>query len=494
MGGFVASLLSHIKQKDINYDHSALIAAVKMSATPLKNAGYVEQGFGLPKAEKAIEIYESIVSSKSFKKAQIELESTTTASSAGRGLFLEYDDLKDNPREYLLKMTGKVSELLSKDVTQNMLSEVYLKSNVDWIKGPRQTHLSIATSKAYLLVSAPESMAVGSYIFGEVTVCDVTTGYPLAKLPVTLVRSFKASKKKPSFKWNPTIASDSAERAFVDVSSETIGLKISYDHGENVSSSYIELYDPQGNAIHKAMSEREIYVETKLKGRYQVVMNRRGGTALTYKPEVKVEAVSMKTLNPDILAEDGHIQLKNGLKTGLYQLALFKKIEPISVKYKKTRVNQEAEFKFEDLEVGKHKFRWSLRRNSLVSRANYRCRSELMSKDGRILKTYRGGSGLVIVKVKKDYGKTDLRMRCYNFERTDLKDSEVYSVWKMERLSNEIAYKPIATKTLKIMGHDLLNDVSFGSLDTDATNLVLKVKSPNDDSPGITIQELSVLR
>ena len=137
-------------------------------------------------------------------------------------------------------------------------------------------------------------MVIGSYIF-EVTVCDVTTGYPLAKLPVTLVRSFKASKKKPSFKWNPTIASDSAERAFVDVSSETIGLKISYDHGENVSSSYIELYDPQGNAIHKAMSEREIYVETKLKGRHQVVMNRRGGTALTYKPEVKVEAVSMKT-------------------------------------------------------------------------------------------------------------------------------------------------------------------------------------------------------
>ena len=77
----------HIKQKDINYDHSALIAAVKMSATPLKNAGYVEQGFGLPKAQKAIEIYESIVSSKSFKKAQIELESTQPLRRQERFIF-----------------------------------------------------------------------------------------------------------------------------------------------------------------------------------------------------------------------------------------------------------------------------------------------------------------------------------------------------------------------------------------------------------------------
>ena len=92
MGGLVATLISHIRQNGMDYDFSALIEAVKLSATPLKNAGYVEQGYGLPKAAKAIEIYKSILAAKTFKKTTVSISPIEESSDVGKGLFLEYDD------------------------------------------------------------------------------------------------------------------------------------------------------------------------------------------------------------------------------------------------------------------------------------------------------------------------------------------------------------------------------------------------------------------
>ena len=112
-------------------------------------------------------------------------------------------------------MKASASDLINKSVSQNMLSRVRLEYNVDWIKGPRETHLSLAESKAYVLISAPSDMKIGSYIFGEISFVDVDTGLSLAKIPVTLVRSFKANKNKAKFNWQPTVASDSGERAFI---------------------------------------------------------------------------------------------------------------------------------------------------------------------------------------------------------------------------------------------------------------------------------------
>ena len=168
-----------------------------------------------------------------------------------------------------------------------------------------------------------------------------------------------------------------------------------------------------------------------------------------YKPSVKVE-ISMDVLSDEILAIDGEVKLINKFKSGLYQLSLYKKIVALSTKWKKVAVNEEAIFNYENLEAGKYKFRWSVRRDSFVTRGLDRCRSEVLSSEGVILKSYRGGSGLVIVKIKPEYGKTKLRIRCFNFERTKLKTSDIQSVWKMELLPDEVVYKPLASNTIQL--------------------------------------------
>ena len=154
-------------------------------------------------------------------------------------------------------------------------------------------------------------------------------------------------------------------------------------------------------------------------------MNRRGGTSRAYKPSVKVEAISMDVLSDEMLAIDGEVKLINKFKSGLYQLSLYKKIVALSTKWKKVAVNEEAIFNYENLEAGKYKFRWSVRRDSFISRGYDRCRSDVISSEGDILKSYRGGSGLVIVKIKPEYGKAKLKIRCFNFERTKLKTSDI---------------------------------------------------------------------
>jgi hypothetical protein len=64
----------------------------------------------------------------------------------------------------------------------------------------------------------------------------------------------------------------------------------------------------------------------------------------------------------------------------------------------------------------------------------------------------------------------------------------------MELLPNELAYKPLATKKIQLEGQGLINDISFGPLETDAKTLILKLKNPNDDSPGIILKELKLVK
>ena len=64
----------------------------------------------------------------------------------------------------------------------------------------------------------------------------------------------------------------------------------------------------------------------------------------------------------------------------------------------------------------------------------------------------------------------------------------------MELLPNEVVYKALASKTIQLEGQGLLNELNFGPLDVDADTLILKVKSPNDDSPGVILKELKLVK
>ena len=494
MGGLVASLLSHIRLNKLEYDYSALIHAVKMSATPLEHAGYVEQGFGLPKAEKAIAIYKQIITAKAFKNTRLSLSPVETPNISKRGLVVEYDKLKTEAKEYLLNIKALASDLVATNVSQNMLKTITLSSNVDWIRAPRQTHLSLSTSKAYILVSAPENMEEGGHQFGEISISDSETGLVYAKLPITLVRPFKASVSKESYSWKPTILSDSAKRSFISIDDNVDALKLSYDNPNFDASSYLELYDPQGNKIFKTDKPGFTSIlPTAIKGNYQIVMNRRGGSYKAYEPKITVQAMSLDTVDPIIFSDDPSLLIRNNFKSGLYRIRLYKKTKALETYYKRAKLNEDAVFSFE-LEPGSHQYRFSTQRQGLIRRSRSRCKGRLLNKDNETLKHYNGGDAVLRVKVKESYGKTKLEVTCYNFERSDVVYTDLKTTWKLEKIPLEVVSKESYSAIARLTGEGEITNVKLTKhIDHDfGTSFDIDITSSENLSRGLTVGEVKL--
>ena len=370
-----------------------------------------------------------------------------------------------------------------------MLSTVKFNYNVDWIKGPRQTHLSLATSKAFILVSAPENMKEGDFIFGEIELEDTETGIIYGKVPVTLIRPFKAKTSKALFEWSPEILSDSAKRSFIYIDENIKALELNFTNKGFDTNSYLELYDPQGNKLYK--SDRPDFtnlIETKQKGYYQLVMNRQGGSYKSYTPSITARALSMKVMDPMIFRDSPEVVVQNNFKSGLYRVSLYKKLKPLSVKYKSAKVNEEAVFNY-DLDEGTHKFKISTQRKHFIKRPYAKCKANLFDENGVVVKKYSGGSDLLRIKVKPSYGKSKLEVKCFNFERTTASSTSLKTIWKLENIPNEIVSKPVATKMVVLKGEGQLTEVKFTNAEFDDTteSVYIEIGNSTNESRGLTL-------
>ena len=217
-------------------------------------------------------------------------------------------------------------------------------------------------------------------------------------------------------------------------------------------------------------------------------MNRQGGSYKSYTPSITARALSMKVMDPMIFRDSPEVVVQNNFKSGLYRVSLYKKLKPLSVKYKSAKVNEEAVFNY-DLDEGTHKFKISTQRKHFIKRPYAKCKANLFDENGVVVKKYSGGSDLLRIKVKPSYGKSKLEVKCFNFERTTASSTSLKTIWKLENIPNEIVSKPVATKMVVLKGEGQLTEVKFTNAEFDDTteSVYIEIGNSTNESRGLTL-------
>jgi hypothetical protein len=312
LAGAAIVLISGLKQLGLPIDAETVVHALRLSGQPLEGTAFVDQGYGLPKLPRAIEIYRQLLSGQQFTRIK-----TVVAPLKGpddtvqRGAFIHARELIED-LEVRVRLNGVLSPKVSASVGENLLRPLRIEYSAPWLSGPARGWLSVGLARIGVRVNAKilkEKMhsRPGQEFLGEVHLIDEPSGMRLHTIPFTVVddRAWEGPQRL-QFNLEPR----DAVRVHLGADPRVAGYRIKTtvsDIRRNFLS--LEFFDPMG--IGKIPSfwgpaeEEEFFMPTEKAGDYQLTLARAVGTEALFPVEVEAAPLQLQLATQVVAQPEG---------------------------------------------------------------------------------------------------------------------------------------------------------------------------------------------
>lgn len=317
LAGLAAVLISAIQQKGWPFDHKALIHALRQSAKPLENVAFIEQGAGLPKVGKALNIYKQIIEGHRVTDISAVFARTGSEPISLAGVFEKFSELTDYT-EYTYTLTGTLSDLVKPKDATNFFQPIDIEYSHTWMEGPSKLYVSIGQSQAYLgidtqkLRQEPEFQP-GAEFLGEIKIKDQTSKEVLKTIPVTIVVDTPATQP---LQFSKKLEVVEGKRFHLHVPKGTIGLLMSSKTSTKFTRAGIStsLYNPQGNKSGSQWifdQEEMIHFPTSFSGWHQLTFSRLNGVKKEIDIDFSVSPVVLGIDSKMVSIKDSRLSIEN---------------------------------------------------------------------------------------------------------------------------------------------------------------------------------------
>ncbi len=308
VAGLAAVLISAEKQKGTPIDASAVVHAIRKSAEPLPGVPFVEQGTGLPKIDRALRIYEDLISARDFARIVASTNDTGPDSVIRTGIFLKTSDTPD-VYETSVQLRAATASSVTPSQGSALLKQVRVEYSHPWLSGPTRSFLSVGSSRLSTLVDIKAAFAGaparGGERFGEIRIIDDQTNARLHVVPVTIIDDVPLDAPYAA---NASILPEEVVRYHINVKPGTTGFRLRTEVVSGDEDTLVAMvYGPWGSVLRSkigASTLSDSVIETTAPGWYQVAYAKSKGASNPIVVQTSIEPVTL-TLSTSALSVEG---------------------------------------------------------------------------------------------------------------------------------------------------------------------------------------------
>lgn len=187
LAGAAAVLISAVKQEGLKVDAGAIVHSLRLSGEMLKGVSFVEQGRGLPKLPKALNIYKKMIAGKIFKDVKVTISGKDDNKIERKGLFYNLSDKKGITEE-IISLKGLRAKLSPIEEAMNLLETVDVVYSHDFIGGANDLWVSSARSHLFINIDFDKVKKLAKpEIFADIRLISKKTKEVLQIIPLTFI-------------------------------------------------------------------------------------------------------------------------------------------------------------------------------------------------------------------------------------------------------------------------------------------------------------------
>lgn len=417
LAGAAAVLISAVKQEGLKVDAGSIVHALRLSAKRLIDVPYVVQGAGLPKVDKALEIYKEIITGKQFKNIRIDISKSFEDGVKTQGLIYKTSEISGVEEEEVL-LKGILSDIAPVEAAVNLVEPVRIEYSHDFIKGAGNLWIANSKSRLYIEIDLDAAKKLEHEVFGEIKIISQRTDKVLQTIPVTIINDIFMDKKVTV---DGALAAQSGHRLHMKVPAgvKAVGVRMldgtrmtEYARGNFYNSSRVRQSTLRGLAPGKVF-----YHEVDGGNSIQFTLARFGGTSnhLEFKYEIFPIAVSLNSEyvsvdNPKLNATNSYGQLNS-------EIIVREVFEPIAKVVKKYKKSEKEPFTIsaEIDETGTYELAYDFAKKPMTTYFYFNC-SYQVEKDDKVVD--RGSGSSVNFILSNDLPKK-LTFTCFPFDYDD---------------------------------------------------------------------------
>ena len=301
IGGLTAVLISALKQLNLPIEVKSVVEALKLSGTPLKKTPFLAQGYGLPKIEKAIQIYKRFLNGELFNDIKHNLRAPD--GSIKKGLLLKTSEIKSIFIESRVFFKGFLGQTVDESRKSEILVPIKIEYSHPWIEGPKRSFISSGRSFISIGINlekllndfknSTENLG-NSELFGEVKILEEMTGQTLKIIPITLIHDVPLTDK---MKWNIKLRAEEGKRVHFYIPPSVKALKIKTEADQGFPGRIgLKLYGPGGVKSRSQYIKEDTHLvfTTPKGGHYQLGVFRLKGTSRPSKIKIQIKPLKVE--------------------------------------------------------------------------------------------------------------------------------------------------------------------------------------------------------
>lgn len=485
LAGAAVVLISGLKQLGLPIDAETVVHALRLSGQPLNGTAFVDQGYGLPKLPRAIEIYRQLIAGLQFIRVKTVVAPLKGPDDlAQRGAFLHAREVAED-LEVRVRVTGVLSPKVAAAVGENLLRPLKIEYSAPWLSGPARGWLSVGMARLGVRVNGKflaEKMQSrpGQEFLGEVHLIDESSGLRLHTIPFTVVDD-RPWDSPHRMQFN--LETRDAVRVHLGADPRVAGYRIRTaisDVRRNFLS--LEFFDPMGigqiPSFWGPAEEEEFFMPTAKTGDYQLTLARAVGTEAVFPLEIEAAPLQLQLATQVVAqpegSDTGKLKVFNHGRVGeKVRVELLRAPTPAGTVV--TGLDSSGDFvaEFSITEPGVYELEVNTVEPSDMSFGFTECLTEFVSADLKSHKTW----GLNYM-ISKDKVGGKLRFVCRPFSHTGSDWHRTKAVGQLYRRPLEKAEEPLVASAAQVRlapGANQL-DIPWISKEEPGTRLQVVVK------------------
>ncbi len=393
LAGLAAVLISIAKQENWPVDASAVVHAIRMSAEPLPQVAFIEQGYGIPNIFRAKAIYQKLIQKELFSHVVSEVRTMPAIDGvSAQGVYLGSHEL--NLSEHVVRLQGHLPARTPPGAASALLHTVRLHYSVSWLSGAERLWVSASPSQFAFQLDVEQvlaSLKPGGELTGEIEVREEKSGLRLSVIPVTI---YDGSRLTAKLHHRLALGSDEGRRIHFRLPPGAQGFRVAgRESSGEARRVFVMAYDSSRKPISEPASlvaADEHIISVAGAGHHQLGVFRVGGTSLASEVEIEIEPIwlelSSRMLDvskPEVTIANHGGELRGWLQLEELPTQVFK--GPFSL----TKSTRAALFEITDLKPGTYKVNFERAQPSDVDYSYLNCLIEELLEGGGVGETIR---------------------------------------------------------------------------------------------------------
>jgi len=295
LAGFATVFKSAILQSGREFNFDSFTYAIKYSGKRLKHSPYIEQGYGIPKIEDALKIYDLLIAGEFPRVTTTAVDKLLRWGLPSEGLVLNRSEI-GRLNQFFTYLTHQFPDSIPSQERLNKVLPVNIEAS-GFIETVSKSWLDHGTNRFGFSINKEKiEWNDNTEVFGEITVRDEQTNTIVAVVPITLIDDTLFSHSRH---FSISIGPEEGKRIHVNVPNDVKAIKVTANLlSEDDDRVIVSLYNPYGIRVQrkwlKSFSLNSFYFPVERSGKYQIGLSRSKGTKDPTKFDLTLSPVSIK--------------------------------------------------------------------------------------------------------------------------------------------------------------------------------------------------------